>query len=492
MSGICYLVGAGPGDPGLITLRAVEVLRRAEVLVYDALASQTFLEWVRPDCLRIDAGKRAGQHTLAQDEINRTLVEQTRAGRVVVRLKGGDPFIFGRGGEEAEALAAAGLRYEVVPGITSGFAVPAYAGIPLTHRDHSGCVAFVTGHERADEGSKVNWEALAASGATLVLFMAVQHLGSILRRLVAGGRPAETPAAFIHWGTVARQKTLRGTLGSLAAEVAASGLGAPAIVVVGEVAALQDRLAWFERRPLFGRRVVVTRAFTYQNRLRQLLEERGADVIDLPTIRIVPRDAGVDWSRPLPPSDWLAFSSPNGVEHFFRAYLEHHDVRELAGRRIAAVGPSTAARVRDYHVRVDRVPAKFTAAALAAAWPEEDAGQHVLFPCGARAGHDLEEGLAARGCTVRRLEVYDTVPEAGDAQGGMQRLQQEGADWILFCSPSAVDHFHDLGVAVPQGTRVASLGPVTSAALARHGLVVDFQPERSTLDDLVDGLPSAG
>jgi uroporphyrinogen III methyltransferase/synthase len=486
MSGICYLVGAGPGDPGLITLRAIEVLRKAEVLVYDALASQTFLEWVRPECLRIDAGKRAGQHTLRQEEINAALVEHTQAGRVVVRLKGGDPFIFGRGGEEAEALAEKGLPFEIVPGITSGFAVPAYAGIPLTHRDHSGCVAFVTGHERGDEGSKVNWEALAASGATLVLFMAVAQLESILSRLIRAGRAPSTPAAFIHWGTVARQKTLLGTLETLAGQVAASGLGSPAIVVVGEVAALHERLAWFERRPLFGKRVVVTRAFTYQNKLRQLLEERGADVIDLPTIRIVARDGGIHWTQPLPPSDWLAFSSPNGVEHFFRRYLEHHDIRELAGRRVAAVGPSTAARVRDYHLKVDLVPPKFTAADLAAAWPEE--GSRVLFPCGVRAGRDLEDGLARRGCQVQRLEVYDTVPESAGAQAGIQRLKQEGADWILFCSPSAVEHFQALGVELPLSTRVASLGQVTSAALRRLGMKVDFQPPHSTLEHLVDGI----
>lgn len=492
MSGMCYLVGAGPGDAGLITLRAIEVLRRAEVLVYDALASQTFLEWVRPECERVDAGKRSGQHKLRQEEINALLVEHTRAGKMVVRLKGGDPFVFGRGGEEAEALAAAGLCFEVVPGITSGFAVPAYAGIPLTHRDHSGCVAFVTGHERGDEGSKVNWEALAASGATLVLFMAVAGLEEILRRLVRAGRPTETPAAFIHWGTVARQRTLRATLGTLAAEVAASGLGAPAIVVIGDVAALHDRLGWFERRPLFGRRVVATRAFTYQNKLRQLLEEQGADVIDLPTIRIEGRDGGLDWSRPLPESDWLVFSSPNGVEHFFRRYLAHHDVRELAGRRVAAVGPSTAARVADYHLRVDLVPPKFTAAELAAAWPEAAAGCRVLFPCGVRAGRDLEEGLARRGCTVERLEVYDTVPEVEGAREGIERLRTEGADWITFCSSSAVEHFCELGVKVPEGTRVASLGPVTSATLRRYGLRVDFQPVRSTLEALVEGLAAAG
>lgn len=490
MKGICYLVGAGPGDAGLITLRAIEVLRRAEVLIYDALASQTFLEWVRPECLKIDAGKRSGEHTLTQEQINDLLVEHARAGKVVVRLKGGDPFIFGRGGEEAEALAAAGMRYEVVPGVTSGFAVPAYAGIPLTHRDHSGCVAFVTGHEKG-EGSKVNWEALAASGATLVMFMAVAGLERILQRLIAAGRPAETPAAFIHWGTVARQRTVRATLATLAGEVAARGLGAPAIVVVGEVAALHDRLSWFERRPLFGQRVVVTRAFTYQNKLRQLLEEAGAEVIDVPTIRIVGQDGGLDWSKSLPEADWLVFTSPNGVEHFFRNFLQYHDVRDLAGVSIAAVGPSTAARVRDYHLRVDLMPRTFTAAELAGCWPEEAAGCRVLFACGVKAGRDLQDGLAGKGCQVRRVEVYDTVPDVEGARAGIERLRAEGAEWVTFCSPSAVEHFCLLGVSLPTGVKVASLGPVTSAAVRRCGLPVDVQPEQSTLNALVEAMAQA-
>jgi uroporphyrinogen III methyltransferase/synthase len=492
-AGVCYLVGAGPGDPGLITLRAIEVLRLADVLVYDALASQTFLEWVRPDCEKIDAGKRAGQHTLGQEEINRILTERTAEGNVVVRLKGGDPFVFGRGGEEAEALASAGLRFEVVPGVTSGFAVPAYAGIPLTHRDHSGCVTFVTGHESGEGDTKVNWEALAVSGATLVLFMAVKHLSAITARLIAGGRPSSTPAAFIHGGSVARQVTLLGTLESLPAEVDRRGLGAPALVVIGNVAALHQRLSWFEQRPLFGRRVVVTRAFTYQNKLRRLLEERGADVIDLPTIRILPVNECRDWSTPLPDADWLVFSSPNGVEHFLKPYLAAHDIRTLAGLKIAAIGPSTASRVRDYHLRVDLVPAKFSAADLASAWPESESGKRILFPCGAQAGSDLEEGLRQRGCRVQRMEVYATVPETTDAQGGQKRLLEEGADWILFCSTSAVESFHALNLPLPGGIRTASLGPVTSNALRRFGYRVDFQAAQSTLEALVQGIcPQVG
>ncbi|MDX6767528.1 MAG: uroporphyrinogen-III C-methyltransferase [Candidatus Methylacidiphilales bacterium] len=487
--GICYLVGAGPGDPGLITLRAVEVLRKAEVLVYDALASQTFLEWVRPDCLKIDAGKRAGQHTLGQAEINRLLVEHTAAGKWVVRLKGGDPFIFGRGGEEAEALAAAGLSYEVIPGVTAGYAVPAYAGIPLTHRDHSGCVAFVTGHESAEGESKVHWKALADSGATLVLFMAVKDLASICEKLRNAGRPAETPAAFIHWGSTARQRTIMGTIASLPDQVARSGLGAPAIVVVGGVAGLHHTLSWFERRPLFGKKVVVTRTFTYQNKLRQLLEERGADVIDLPTIRIVPKTDGQRWEDPLPFGDWLVFSSPNGVEHFFRQYLAHHDIRSLAGRKIAAIGPSTAARVRDFHLGVDLMPSKFSAVDLVRAWPSSEVGKKILFPCGVKAGRDLEEGLKPHGCEVRRIEVYDTVPETGDTQGGIRRLTTEGADWILFCSTSAVENFAALGLDYPkEGLRYASLGPVTSAAMDRMGFPVHVQAPQSTLDALVGSL----
>jgi uroporphyrinogen III methyltransferase / synthase len=487
--GMCYLVGAGPGDPGLITLRAVEVLRRAEVLVFDALSSQTFLEWVRPDCLKIDAGKRAGQHTLKQDEINVLLVEHTRAGKIVVRLKGGDPFIFGRGGEEAEALAAAGLPFEVIPGITSGYAVPAYAGIPLTHRDHSGCVAFVTGHESGEGESKVNWKALAESGATLVLFMAVKNLSSICGKLIAAGRAPATPAAFVHWGSTARQKTLLGTLETLPESVATSGLGAPAIVVVGEVAGLHDSLSWFEQRPLFGKRVVVTRTFTYQNRLRHLLEEKGAEVIDLPTIRLVPKPDTRNWAEPLPESDWLVFSSPNGVENFFRFYLEHHDIRELGARKVAAIGPSTAARVGDFHLQVDLVPPKFSAADLVKAWPASETGKSILFPCGVKAGKDLEEGLKPHGCRVERLEVYDTVPEREDSQGGIRRLTAEGADWIVFCSTSAVENFAALGLSYPkEGLRYASLGPVTSAAMGRLGYPVDVQAPQSTLEQLVEAI----
>lgn len=487
--GMCYLVGAGPGDPGLITLRAVEVLRRAEVLVFDALASQTFLEWVRPDCVKIDAGKRAGHHILKQDEINALLVEHTRSGKTVVRLKGGDPFIFGRGGEEAEALAGAGLAFEVIPGITSGYAVPAYAGIPLTHRDHSGCVAFVTGHESDGGDSKVQWKALAESGATLVLFMAVKNLASICAKLVVAGRAPSTHAAFVHWGSTARQKTLLGTLETLPGLVADSGLGAPAIVVVGEVAGLHDALSWFERRPLFGKRVVVTRTFTYQNKLRQLLEEQGAEVVDLPTIRIVPKPGTRDWSQPLPASDWLVFSSPNGVENFFRFYLEHHDIRELGGRKVAAIGPSTAARVRDFHLKVDLVPPKFSAADLVKAWPDAEKDRAVLFACGAKAGRDLEEGLKPHGCRVARVEVYDTVPETEDTHGGIRSLTSGGADWILFCSTSAVQNFAALRLEYPKdGLRYGSLGPVTSAAMKKLGFPVDVQAPQSTLEALVGAL----
>jgi uroporphyrinogen III methyltransferase / synthase len=478
-----YLVGAGPGDPGLLTVRGAEVLGRADVVVYDRLVHPSLLELAPTDAERVYVGKAPGRAEIQQDDINALLVEQGRAGRAVVRLKGGDPFVFGRGGEESEALAAAGVAFEIVPGITSAIGAPAYAGIPVTHRGTSTHFTVVTGHEDPAKGSAdVDWEALAKAGGTLVILMGAGRVGDIAERLVAGGRPPRTPVAAVRNGTRADQQTVRATL----ATIADAGVRAPAAIVVGEVAGID--LAWFETRPLFGRSVVVTRAREQASELRHRLESLGAEVIELPAIAIEPLAFDVpDLSR----YGWLVFTSANGVSALFDRGLAPVglDARALADLRLAAIGPGTAAALAERGLRTDLLPERFVAESLLEAFPPPAAaGDRVLLARAELARDVLPAGLSERGYEVEVLPVYRTVTATPDAEA-LERVRRGEVDALTFTSSSTVTNLCDLlgDLPAPQPI-VASIGPVTSKTALDRGLRVDVEASEHTIDGLVDAL----
>lgn len=481
-----YLVGAGPGDPGLLTVRGAELLRACDVVVFDRLANPELVELVPEATLRIFVGKAPGAVEMTQDAINAVLVQHGRAGREVVRLKGGDPFVFGRGGEEAEALVAAGVPFEVVPGITSAIAAAAYAGIPVTHRGVSTHFTVVTGHEDPAKGrTDVDWDALARVGGTLVILMGVGNLREIARRLIDGGCSPDTPVAAVRNGTRADQDTVRGTL----ATIADATVRAPSAIIVGDVAALH--LAWFERRPMFGRSVVVTRAREQASELRTKLEALGAEVIELPSIAIEP--IAVE----LPPFDgyeWIVFTSANGVIAFFERGLAGAslDARALAGLRVAAIGPGTAAALEARGIRPDLIPERFVAESLLDAFPApQRAGAGVLIARAEQARDVLPVGLAERGYEVEVLPVYRTGPARPDPRA-VERVRNGGVDAITFTSSSTVANLCDLvGALSDPQPLVASIGPITSRTATERGLRVDVEAAEHTIDGLVAALLGA-
>jgi uroporphyrinogen III methyltransferase/synthase len=479
-----YLVGAGPGDPGLATRRAAELLAGAGVVVYDRLAAPALLDLAPPDATRISVGKAPGRAEATQDEINALLVEHGRAGRTVVRLKGGDPFVFGRGGEEAEALAAAGVPFEVVPGVTSAVAAPAYAGIPVTHRGVASHVTIVTGHEdpTKDRG-EVDWEQLARVGGTLVVLMGAGRIESIAARLLAGGLAPDTPVAAVTRGTLPEQRTRRATLGTVAAALPEP----PAAIVIGPAAGLD--LAWFERRPLFGRTVVVTRARAQASELRATLEGLGARVVELPAIVVEPVPGAVP---ELVDFGWLVLTSANGVAALFdRLAAAGRDARALAGPRIAAIGPGTAAALAARGVLADLVPERFVAEGLLQAFPEPARpGERVLVARAEAARDVLPEGLAARGYAVDVLALYRTQPAPPDPDT-LAAVRAGRVDAVTFTSSSTVTNFCDaVGPLDPQPL-VVSIGPVTSETARRRGLRVDAEAAEHTIDGLVAALLDA-
>lgn len=487
-----YLVGAGPGDPGLLTVRGAEVLAGADVVVHDRLSAATLMDLAPVDAERIDVGKtppgpsgRPGA-SVPQDEINRLLVEHGRAGRQVVRLKGGDPFVFARGAEEAAALEAAGVDYEVVPGITSAIAAPAYAGIPVTLRYSSTSVTIVTGHEDPAKGrTDVDWEALARFGGTIVILMGVAHIGRITARLLAGGLPGDTPVAAVTWGTRPDQTTVRATL----ATIADQPLQPPATIVVGEVAA--QHLGWFERRPLFGRSVVVTRSQTQAPELSARLRDLGADVVVVPTIRIEdPVDGGEALRSAVADVasfDWVVLTSPNGARRFVAGL---RDGRDLAGVRLAAIGPGTASALARAHLVADLVPDRFVAESLLEAFPDPpvDRPGRVLLARAAVARDVLPDGLGARGWDVRVVDAYRTVPERWSDR---QRALVARADAVTFTSSSTVEHFVVAAGAEGAPPVVACIGPVTAATARRLGLRVTVEATVHSIAGLVDALVAA-
>jgi uroporphyrinogen III methyltransferase / synthase len=478
-----YLVGAGPGDPGLLTVRGAEVLRRADVVVFDRLVDPSLLDLVPTNTERVYAGKAPGAAEMDQADINALLVDRARAGRNVVRLKGGDPFVFGRGGEEAEALAAAGVPFEVVPGITSAIGAPAYAGIPVTHRGASTHFTVVTGHEDPAKGSAdIDWGALAQTGGTLVILMGAGRVAEIAARLVEGGLAPDTPVAAVRNGTRPDQETVRATLDT----VADAGVQAPAAIIVGDVAALD--LTWFESRPLFGRSVVVTRAREQASELRHRLEALGAEVLELPAITIEPIEFDVPQ---LDRYGWLVFTSANGVTAFFEHGLTPSglDARDLAGIRIAAIGPGTAAALDRKGLHADLLPERFVAESLLDAFPPPRTdGDRVLVARAQTARDVLPAGLSERGYEVEVLAVYRTVTATPDP-AALERVRGGEVDALTFTSSSTVTNLCDLLVEVPAPQPlVASIGPVTSKTAMERGLRVDVEATEHTIGGLVDAL----
>jgi len=487
VSGFVSLVGAGPGDPGLLTARALERIAAADVILYDRLIPVTALDGARADAELVYVGKEGRGPQMPQEEIERLLVAHASAGKRVVRLKGGDPFVFGRGGEEALTLRAAGIPFEVVPGVTSGVAAPAYAGIPVTHRERASAVALVTGHEDPDKPeSAIDWPALAAFPGTLVFYMGVKQLPRIAAQLIAGGRPAEQPAAVIERGTLPGQRTVVATLATIATRAAEAGIRPPSITLVGDVARLREEGArWFEERPLYGRTVAVTRAREQASSLAARLRELGAEVVETPVIRIVPLDPPVpDPTR----YDLVCLTSPNGVRLLFeRLAAAGLDARALHGARVAAIGPATARALRAHGVLADVLPQRAVAESLVEALGEAPVACALIAR--AKVARDvLPDALRARGAEVDVLELYETVAEPLSAA---QLDAVRSADYVTFTSASTVANLLsalDGDLAALAGARLASIGPVTSDALRAHGLEPSLEAERHDVDGVLTAL----
>jgi uroporphyrinogen III methyltransferase/synthase len=485
-----YLVGAGPGDPGLMTRRSLELIAAADAILYDRLIPPGALDGARGDARLVYVGKQPGGHAMEQEEINARLVELGRELRTVVRLKGGDPFVFGRGGEEAQALREAGVPFEVVPGVTAGVAAPAYAGIPVTHRDAASAVAFVTGHEDPEKpDSALDWPALAAFPGTLVFYMGVGRLGESARKLIESGRDGSEPAAVIERGTLPGQRTVRATLAEIAQAAAEAEIKPPAITLIGGVAALHEPLQWLERRPLFGRTVVVTRARAQASGLAARLATLGAEVVETPAIRIEPRPVSGELLaavEAIAEYALVCLTSPNGAALLMDALAEiGRDARALAGATVAAIGPATAAELEHRGIRADVVPERAVAEALVEALQDVPLTRRRALVARASEARDvLPDALRERGAEVDVVALYDTVAEPLSEQ---QRELAARADYLTFTSSSTVRNYVEAGGSV-DGARVVSIGPVTSATARELGLTVHVEAGRHDIDGLVEAL----
>jgi len=499
IQGKVYLIGAGPGDPGLITVKGLECIEKADVIIYDYLASPMFLQHAKKNAEIIYVGKKGGDHTLSQYKISALIVEKAKTGLIVARLKGGDPFIFGRGAEEAEELIKAGISFEIVPGVTSAIAAPAYAGIPLTHRRFTSTVAFVTGHEDpTKEESSINWAALAKGIGTIVFLMGVKNLSHITDRLVYHGMSHDMPVALVRWGTTYKQMTVTGTLDNIVERVKSAGLKSPAIIIVGEVIKLRETMQWFENRPLMGKRIVVTRAREQASELVKVLSDLGAECLECPTIKVVPPG---DW-KPLDTAienlssyDWLIFTSVNGVNFFFeRLFKQNRDVRALSNLRTASIGPATAKRMFDSGLKSDIVPKSYRAESVIEAFAQEDIkGKRILLPRAKEARPILPVELAKMGAIVDEVTAYRTKEVRDNVDVLMAGLEQGTIDLITFTSSSTVKNFHAL---IPpakfndlmKGVTVASIGPITSDTAKALDFDVHIVAESYTIPGLCDAI----
>ncbi len=498
--GIVYLVGAGPGDIGLMTLRGAELLARADVVVYDALVNANLLRLAPKTAEFIYGGKRSSDHAIPQEELNVLLVTKAREGKCVVRLKGGDPYIFGRGGEEAEELAAAKIPFEVVPGISSTVAAANYAGIPITHRDHCTSYTVITGHEDPTKDElDLDWPLVAKTPGTKVVLMGVKRIREITTSLMANGMDEQTPVAMVRWGTTGRQKTIEGTLNTIADIVEQTQFKAPAVTIIGSVVKLRGKLNWFEKRPLFGQRIVVTRTREQASQLSSALLERGADILEIPTIKIVPptdKHLLADALLELNSYDWLVFTSPNGVTAFFEFFFKvFDDMRDIGGVRIAAVGPATAAKLKELHLKVDVMPSEYIASKVTDALMKFETieNRKILLMRAEVANKELPDKLHEEGAIVDDVPCYKTVPETEDLNGAAVQLMENGADWIVFSSSSTVENFNarfelkSLLVKFPQ-LKTASIGPETSKAIAALGLKPTLEAREHTIEGLVKAI----
>ena len=500
-SGIVHLVGAGPGDLGLVTFRAKELISQAEVLVYDYLVHPELVKWCRSDCEVIYAGKKNACHALPQEEIEAILIRHAQAGKRVVRLKGGDPYIFGRGGEEARALAKAGVAFEVVPGVTAAIAAGAYAGIPLTYRNLSTGLVFLTGHESPTKPeTQVDWRSYGAlKNTTFAIYMGMGRLEFILAELQAGGLSADTPAAVVQWASLGRQRSVAGTVASLPGLVAQSGLSAPAIIFVGEVVRGHEAIDWFEHLPLFGRRVAITRTRDQNSELREQLETLGAEVLELPLIQIskeVDRQGFVEILTELGGYDWIVFTSANGVRFFFEDFLKGFpDIRALGLLRFACVGKATAREIESYHIKVECMPDTATGASLADALIATESldSAKVIVVTGNLNRDVLVRKLEAAGAIVDQLLLYKTEKTDLTRDPVAEDFREKGADAILFASSSAVESFHAQAGALTFGPvakfpLAGSIGPQTSETMKKVGMTVAFEAKKPSLDALISGL----
>jgi uroporphyrinogen III methyltransferase/synthase len=499
MKGKVYLVGAGPGDPGLITVKGLECIKNADVLIYDYLASPILLKHAQKHAEIFYVGKKGGDHTLSQDEINTLIAEKAQKGLTVTRLKGGDPFIFGRGGEEAEILVKNDIPFEIVPGVTSAIAAPAYAGIPLTHRKFTSTVAFVTGHEDPlKEESSIDWAALAKGIGTLVFLMGVKNLPFITHRLIHHGMDPDTPVALIRWGTTPRQTTVTGTLHTISERAKDAGFKPPAIIVVGHVVKLREMLRWFENRPLMGLRIVVTRAREQASELVERLSDLGAECLECPTINVVPPDDfnPLDTAiQNLSTYEWLVFTSVNGVNFFFnRLYEKNKDVRSLRNVNTAVIGPATAKRLFDFGLHSDIIPESYRAESIIKAFADKDInGKKILLPRAKEARPILPVELTRMGAIVDEVTAYCTRSVQDKADLLLKRLKEKTIDLITFTSSSTVKNFHALLPpedlqSLMQEVRVASIGPITADTARNLGFDIHIIAESYTIPGLCEAI----
>ncbi|MFA7402382.1 MAG: uroporphyrinogen-III C-methyltransferase [Pelobacteraceae bacterium] len=498
-SGTVYLVGAGPGDPSLITLRGVECLNKADVVVYDYLANEQLLCHAPETAERIYAGKIGGRHNQGQDEINTLLVAKAAAGKIVVRLKGGDPFVFGRGGEECEALRDAGIPFEVVPGVTAAVGASAYSGIPLTHRDITASVAFVTGQEGKDKHeSNIDWDRLSLGGGTVVFYMGITTLRRNMQRMIEHGRSAATPVALVRWATTPCQQVLVGTLADIADRAEECDFKPPAVTIVGEVVALREKLQWFDTRTLCGKKIIVTRAAEQAGEFSAKLTARGATVLECPTIRLVEPESWqlVDLAiRELPGYDWLVLTSANAVRYFFqRLYTLGLDARALGGCKICVVGPKTADEIRAFGIKPDLVPTDYKAEGIVDEFSRLDMqGSRVLFPRAEKTRDVIPRELKRMGAHVDSPVAYRNIFPERLPPETLFALEKRSVDCITFTSSSTVQNLaamlgEELMLDMLKGVAVASIGSITSKSCRDLGLRVDIEPASSTLDSLTEAL----
>lgn len=494
--GKVYLIGAGPGDPGLITLKAKKILEEADVVIYDYLANPKFLDFCKKDAEKIYVGKKAGQHTLSQEEINHLIVKKAKEGKKIARLKGGDPFLFGRGGEEAEELVKEGISFEVIPGITSAIAVPAYAGIPVTHRDYTSTLAIITGHEaEGKEESKINFAALSKIG-TLVFLMGVKNLSYIVEKLIKNGKSSDTPVAVIQWGTLPNQKTACGTLKNIVEEVEKKDIKAPAIIVIGEVVKLRDKLNWFENKPLYGKKIVITRTREQASKLAEKLEELGALCYEIPTIKIEPV---IDQNfykilENLSQYHWIIFTSQNTVKIFFQELWKlGKDLRILGKAKIAVIGKATQKTLEEFKIKPDLMPEdEFTQEGLVSAFSKiEIKDKFILIPRAKNARDVLPEKLKEMGANVRILPIYETRV-CYESKQELDEILKEKPDMIIFTSSSTVKNFFELCKEIKRDSFkdliFASIGPVTSQTLRDFGFEPHIEAKEYTIDGLVEAI----